>query len=166
MVLLTKNRETIIPKMICDHSLENTAHWLRAAGYDVQVSFFRLTESQLLDQAIKQDRILLTNSANYGVDAEIDKRIIRFKTDNLYDQIKEISSSLAIDWLYKPISRCMVCNTKLVELNISNWIELSKETQSNCVASHGCLCCKRIYWAGEQINKMVGQLKMFKELDW
>lgn len=166
MILLANNQEQPVPRIICDHSLEDTVHWLRAAGYDVYLPVKRLSDQQLLELAIEDDRILIINKSNIKQIAASSNHVISISSSMIYEQLKEISSNLAIDWLYRPFSRCMVCNTELVKLNISQWIELPLKTQQQCVTSHGCPSCNRIYWAGDQINRMVGQLELFNKTSW
>jgi len=159
MILLAQQKT--IPKIICDHTLEDTAHWLRAAGYDVQMPTNTLSDLQLVEMAQTEDRILIINEKRIKYISHKTANVIRVKSPLVYDQLKEISKNLAIDWLYRPFSRCMICNTDLVTLNINQWLNLHESIQCQCVTSHGCPSCKRIYWAGEQINKMVGQLEVF-----
>lgn len=161
MILLAKKQLTEVPRILCDHTLEDTAHWLRAAGYDVQMPFSSLSDRQLLDLAIKDNRLLIINESNIEGISRHSKQVISVSSILIYEQIKEISSVMKIDWTYRPFSRCMVCNTELMPLNISDWMDLPKTTRKNCVTSHGCPCCNRIYWAGDQINRMVGQLELF-----
>lgn len=166
MILLAKNQLNEAPKLICDHTLEDTAHWLRAAGYDVQMPFNTLSDKQLLDMAMKSDRLLIINDNNIEDINRHSNQVISVRSNFIYEQLKEVSSNLSIDWTYRPFTRCMICNTELVNLNINQWIDLPAETQKNCVTSHGCPSCNRIYWAGEQVNRMVGQLESFKRRNW
>lgn len=160
---MANNQPAQAPRLICDHTLEDTAHWLRAAGYDVHMPFNVLSDRQLLKLAIKDDRLLIINDNNIKAISRHSSHVISIQSSLLYDQIKEISSNLSIDWTYRPFSRCMICNTGLVKLNINQWLDLPKKTHDKCVTSHGCPDCKRIYWAGEQINRMIGQLEIFNQ---
>jgi len=166
MILLANNQTPAVPKLICDYTLEDTVHWLRAAGYDVQMPFNSLSDTQLLDMAIKEDRTLIINEDKIEDINRHSGKVISIHSSFIYEQLKEISSNLAIDWTYRPFTRCMICNTELVKLNISQWINLPEQTQEKCVTSHGCPSCNRIYWAGDQINRMVGQLESFKRRNW
>jgi len=161
MILLAQQKT--IPKIICDHTLEDTAHWLRAAGYDVEMPINTLSDTQLVDMAQTEGRILIINERSIKAISHKTANVIRVKSSLVYDQLKEVSENIGIDWLYRPFSRCMICNTDLVKLNINQWLNLHESIQRQCVTSHGCPSCNRIYWAGEQINKMVGQLEVFKK---
>ena len=161
MILLAQQKT--IPKIICDHTLEDTAHWLRAAGYDVEMPFNGLSDAQLVDMAQSEGRVLIINERRVKDISDKTANVIRVKSLLIYEQLREINENLTIDWLYRPFSRCMICNTNLVKLNINQWLNLHESIQNQCVTSHGCPSCNRIYWAGEQINKMVGQLEYFKK---
>ena len=161
MILLAHDKT--IPKIICDHTLEDTAHWLRAAGYDVHMPFNTLSDTQLVELAQSEGRVLIINERRIKSISKDTQNVVFVNSPLVYEQIKEISENLSIDWLYRPFSRCMICNTDLVKLNINQWLDLHQSIQHQCVTSHGCPSCNRIYWAGEQINKMVGQLEVFKK---
>lgn len=164
MILLTDQQ--IAPKIICDQSLEDTAHWLRAAGYDVYVPFESLTSDQFSEIAQREQRVLIVH---HNIANELPpslKGVVSIDSPLVFEQIKQIGKHLKIDWLYKPFSRCMVCNTAMVKLNINQWIDLPEEIHNRTVTSCGCPSCRRIYWAGEEINRMVDQLQSFKSLDW
>ncbi|MDH5517676.1 MAG: Mut7-C RNAse domain-containing protein [Gammaproteobacteria bacterium] len=152
-----------VPRILCDANIEDTAHWLRAAGYDVYVSFVNLSDEQLLKMALKENRVLLIRKQDTVSMSNSNETVIILDSEFLFDQIKQIGQHLAIDWLYKPLSRCMICNTQLQKLNINMWLDLPAEIHDNTETSHACPSCKRIYWAGEQIDKMVGQLQLFKD---
>jgi len=164
MILFAHNQT--IPKIICDNTLEDSAHWLRAAGYDVHIPFNNLDDKQLLDLASHDERVLIIRKNRVQSISTDSENIITVDTDLIFEQIKQISNQLSINWLHKPFSRCMICNTDMVKLNLNQWITLPKNIQENCVTSHGCPSCNRIYWAGDQINRMVDQLKVFNNSDW
>lgn len=164
MILLTDQHVT--PRLICDQGLEDTAHWLRAAGYDVQVPIQKLSGKQLSDLARQEQRVLIINQKHLKDISPVLKKVVSVDSPLVFEQIKQIGKSLKIDWLYRPFSRCMVCNTALSPLNINQWVKLPEEIQSKTVTSHGCPSCKRIYWAGDEVNRMVDQLQSFKSLNW
>lgn len=49
-----------IQRFLCDEMLLGLAKWLRAAGYDTTVAKAGLTDRELLQEAVTEDRILLT----------------------------------------------------------------------------------------------------------
>ncbi|MDH5423875.1 MAG: Mut7-C RNAse domain-containing protein [Gammaproteobacteria bacterium] len=164
MISLTD--QSNVPKILCDQSLEDSAHWLRAAGYDVQVPAAKLSDLQLYDIAQNEQRVLIINQ-DYVQDIPLESNsVLLVDSPLVFEQIKQIGKNLRIDWLYRPLSRCMLCNTELTDLNINKWIVLPQSMQNNTVTSHGCPSCKRIYWAGDEVNRMVFQLQSFKRLEW
>lgn len=164
MILLADQNN--VPKILCDQGLEDTAHWLRAAGYDVQIPTEKLSDLQLYTIAQKEQRVLIINQ-NHVQDIPAESNtVVSVDSPLVFEQIKQVGKNLQIDWLYRPLSRCMLCNTELTALNINQWIALPKSIQNKTVTSHGCPSCKRIYWAGDEINRMVVQLQSFKRLDW
>ena len=164
MILLTDQHT--VPRLICAKGLEDTAHWLRAAGYDVYIPYEKLSGKQLSELAQREQRVLILNQNVVKDISPALKKVIPVNSPLVFEQIKEIAKHLKIDWLYKPFSRCMVCNTTMTVLNINQWVKLPEDIHNKTVTSHGCPSCKRIYWAGDEVNRMVDQLQSFKSLNW
>ena len=164
MILLADQNS--IPKILCDQGLEDTAHWLRAAGYDVHIPLRPLSDLQLYDIAQREQRVLIINQSHVKRIPVQSSKVVSIESPLVFEQIKQVGQNLGIDWLYRPLSRCMICNTELTPLNINQWVDLPEAIQYKTVTSHGCPDCKRIYWAGDEINRMVYQLKSFKSLNW
>lgn len=164
MILLAQNEK--IPKIICDPELQDSVHWLRAAGYDVQMPSKKMTDVELLKLAQKDNRVLVISEARIKSIKPTQYQVVPVKSRLVFEQLKQISTFLPINWLYKPLSRCMVCNSQLTELNISHWINLPAAVQEKCTTSHGCPSCERIYWPGDHLEKMVDQLKLFSKTKW
>ncbi len=164
MILLADQSK--IPKILCDQGLEDKAHWLRAAGYDVHIPYEKLSDQQLYAIAQRENRVLIINQNHVHDISPTLNSVISVDSPLVFEQIKQVSKNLKIDWLYRPFSRCMVCNSHLTPLNINQWLELPESIQAKTVTSHGCPECKRIYWAGDEVNRMVDQLQSFKSLNW
>ena len=163
MILFTNNQ---IPKLLCSTDLSDSVHWLRAAGYDVDMPSGPVSDLELFNIAQKSDRLLVISQSKVEKLNRDEHRFVSVESGMVYEQIKQISSSLSINWLHAPFSRCMVCNTKLVPLNINQWLKLPEHTASRMMTSHGCPACDRIYWPGEHVDKMVQQLELFNKASW
>lgn len=164
MILLADQNK--VPRILCNHGLEDTAHWLRAAGYDVYIPGVKLSPFELYRLAQRDERVLVLCKDDVDYSTSDSNSVVVIESSLVFEQIKQIGKFLNIDWLYRPLSRCMLCNTELVPLNINQWISLPESIQAQTVTSHGCTSCKRIYWAGDEVNRMVDQLESFKSLDW
>jgi len=164
MILLADNSST--PKILCGKGLEDTAHWLRAAGYDVCLPLMPMSDIQLYDIALNENRILIINENQIKQIPQNSKIVLPLNSSLVFEQIKQIGRQLNINWTYRPLSRCMICNNELSPLNINQWIDLPKDIQAQTVTSHGCPECRRIYWAGEEVDRMVYQLESFNNIDW
>jgi len=165
MILLADNNSSA-PKILCGKGLEDTAHWLRAAGYDVCLPLMPMSDIQLYNIALNENRVLIINENQINQIPQNSKIVLSLNSSLVFEQIKQIGQHLNINWTYRPLSRCMICNTELSPLNINQWIDLPESIQAQTVTSHGCPDCKRIYWAGEEIDRMVYQLESFNSIDW
>ncbi|MEM4222151.1 MAG: DUF5615 family PIN-like protein [archaeon] len=73
-------------RFICDAMLAKLGRWLRMAGYDTKIASNKEKDEEILDKAIKEDRIILTR----------DKNLSRYKiaiyitSDNLQEQLEHI----------------------------------------------------------------------------
>ena len=159
-------------KFIADGMLGKLTRWLRMLGQDVKYSV-QLSDSELLELAKKENRILLTK------DLELYKHAAARGTDALYlegkkesERLAELSKryslKLAIDM---EKSHCPICNTKLMttpkELLSS---QLEKNTFLYYDKFWKCPNCGQVYWQGAHwkkinntINEAQAKLEKLKE---
>jgi uncharacterized protein len=52
-------------KFLCDHMLVRLGRWLRAAGYDTAIIEDALSDREILDRAIHEERLLLTRDSHF-----------------------------------------------------------------------------------------------------
>ncbi len=102
-------------KFICDQMLGDVGRWLRAAGYDTEIVLKPLKDREILEQALKENRLIITRDKDF---IEIDKShqmVIWLRINGLDSCIAELSRQVPINWLWKPFSRCLKCNQVLLE---------------------------------------------------
>ncbi len=138
-------------RLLCDHMLGTLAKWLRFMGYDTAYPG-PLDDTQLLAMARAEDRVLLTRDKEL---ASRSQDAIRVRSDNLEEQIREVSSRLqlrVVDFL----SRCSLCNTALVEASPS---EVGASVPEGVRERHStfwrCPGCGKVYWQGSHWDRMV-----------
>lgn len=137
--------------------LGKLAKWLRIAGLDVSYEN-DIEDRVLIDQALSEDRIILTRDANIKK-RKIVKKCLFINSDHLDEQIRQFFETYRIstEGLF---CRCIRCNTLLevvdkravkgkVPAYVLETIDRFKQCQS----------CKRIYWAGTHRENAEGFLK-------
>lgn len=126
-------------KFLCDQMLADVGKWLRVAGYDTEIISQGEKDEEIAARALREDRILLTRDQNL--------KGIHLKHNSLEETIADLNSQIAINWLYKPFSRCIICNAVLEERDGSTY----------------CPICQKLYWLGSHTDRMLEQLKAFQK---
>jgi uncharacterized protein with PIN domain len=154
-------------KFLADGMMGKLARWLRMLGQDVIYSV-KFSDSELLELAKKEDRILLTK------DFELYKRAIIRGLDVYYVEGKSESEHLAevakrynlSVMINMDKSHCPICNTKLSAIPKE---QLQGEIEKNTFTYYDkfwkCPNCRQIYWKGahwKQINNTLTQARQLR----
>jgi hypothetical protein len=152
-------------RFLCDEMLKELAKWLRAAGHDTVVLADGTEDRTLVAAARSERRLLLTR----------DRKIIEHKaavacsllleSNELGLCVAELSAEVAIDWLYRPFSRCLSCNTLLVEATAAGERVPDKVRRAGKVI-RSCPTCKRDFWEGSHVASMREQLEYWAAPDY
>jgi uncharacterized protein len=137
-------------KFLADSMLGKFARWLRMLGHDV-IYNIKLCDSELLELAKKENRVLLTKDLELyqraiarGMDAYFIEG--NSESDRLAELAKRYGLTLTIDM---ENSQCPVCNTPLKPESKE---QLSDELQKNTLTYYDkfwkCPNCGKVYWQG------------------
>lgn len=149
-------------KFLADGMLGKLARWLRMLGHDVIYSVV-FNDSELLELAKKEDRVLLTRDLELykrAIGKGIDAYYFEGKTEpeRLAQVAKRYGLTLDIDM---DKSHCPICNAKLQTANKEQLqVELEKNTFTYYDKFWKCPNCGQIYWQGahwKQITKTLTQ---------
>jgi len=137
---------------MCDEMLGSLAKWLRILGHDTKY-VKGCEDEEIAKMAIKEGRVLLTRDKNL---AKKVKNSIYLENNGLENQLKKILEKLNLKIEdEKILTRCIVCNEKIVEIE--------KEMVKGKVPEHVyethdkfyiCPKCERIYWIGTHFDNM------------
>lgn len=143
--------------------LHKMGKWLRAAGYDTLVAMEFEEDASILKRAKDEGRYLITRDRHFLHYKENKDIVIYLESNSLEECIQEISSQIKIDWLKAPFSRCLICNTALVEEK-----DYTKDIPEDVLASHKifwrCPTCKKIFWEGSHTDQMLKRLNQWKKI--
>jgi len=149
-------------KFLTDGMFGKLTRWLRMLGQDVVYSV-EFDDSQLLELAKKEERILLTKDFELykrATSRGLDAHYVEGKTESerLAEVAKRYSLQLTIDM---DKSHCPICNTKL---QTTPKEQLSGELEKNTFTYYDkfwkCPNCGQIFWQGahwKQINNTLNQ---------
>src|SRR5512143_620805 len=102
------------PRFLCDEMLQRLGRWLRAAGYDTAIAAAGQDDRELVQQANNENRLLLTRDRHMAQFRNGRGLVMLLEPNSLTSEVADISERFAIDWLLRPFSRCLECNTPLI----------------------------------------------------
>ncbi|CAA0824706.1 3-5 exonuclease domain-containing protein [Striga hermonthica] len=155
------------PKFLCDVMVEGLAKHLRCVGIDAAIPYSKKPETrELIDQAQKEKRVLLTRDAKilkheYLIKNQIYRIKNLLKNDQLCEVIETFQLKISEDQL---MSRCTKCNGKFIQkpLTIEEAVEAAKGFQviPKCLFNKKlefwqCMDCNQLYWEGTQYHNAV-----------
>ena len=149
-------------KLLCDQMLVRLGRWLRAAGYDTAIIENSQLDHDILDQAKIEGRLLLTRDRHFLHMKEGENIVIWLKSNDLIDCVKELTKTLKINWMYKPFSRCLVCNGPLKEAppTALKLVPLDVLTEDSPLLY--CPHCQKVYWHGSHVERMLHTLQTWQ----
>ena len=145
-------------KFLCDEMLKGLGRWLRAAGYDTLLMDDGEADSVLLQRARNEGRLFLTRDRQLLEHKGADDTVVLLACNGLEDCAAELSRRLAIDWQYRPFSRCMVCNSLLEMASQQQRTQIPADAQEDDLVLY-CPRCEQLYWEGSHVTRMRARLQ-------
>ncbi|XP_074281617.1 uncharacterized protein LOC141606401 isoform X2 [Silene latifolia] len=154
-------------KFLCDVMVEGLAKHLRCVGIDAAVPYSKKPDSrELIEQALKEKRVLLTRDAKlFRHDYLLKNQIYRvrslLKNEQLLEVIQTFQLNISEDRL---MSRCTKCNGRFIQkpLTTDEAIQAAKGFQKipSCLFNKNlefwkCMDCNQLYWEGTQYHNAV-----------
>ena len=148
-------------RFLCDEMLGRLARYLRAAGYDTTQAAGGTPDAALLAQARSEGRHLLTCDTRivlHKAAAGVAVVLPRGTQDEL---ARALSAAVAVDWLHRPFTRCLVDNAPLAAAEASDRARLPADVPVD--AARVCPRCGRAYWAGSHHRRMLARLSAWRD---
>lgn len=149
-------------KFYCDEMLQRLGRWLRAAGYDTRIQVNGGSDSAMLRDARSDGRLLITRDHKLMEFRDAADTVILLHSNTLQECIDELTSRVQLDWLYRPFSRCLICNTVLVEADAEAWNQLPRGSRLHVHRLLSCSHCTRVYWEGGHVRRMRARLAVWQ----
>jgi len=153
-------------KFMVDVNVAKLGGLLRMAGIDT-ISRPELRDSDVAAVAVREGRVLLSR----------DRGLLKRKTvihghligsQQPEKQLAEVVYLYGLHDLLQPFSRCMQCNTPLIEVKKSVILDrLEPLTRKYYQAFNLCPSCDKIYWSGshkERMNQLLAGLSRYKAM--
>ncbi|MFP4372537.1 MAG: Mut7-C RNAse domain-containing protein [Halanaerobium sp.] len=149
------------PKFILDVHLGRLARYLRRFGFDTAYKN-DYQDREIVNQALKEKRIILSRDRGLLMRKRV-KWAQFIWDDDPKKQLQEVFKRFALAQYYQGESRCVNCNSKLVEIDKEMIIErLEPKTKKYFEDFKYCPKCDKIYWRGSHFKKTE---KLLAELD-
>ncbi len=148
-------------RFLCDEMLARLGRWLRAAGYDVLIATAGEDDKKLLQLAREDDRLFITRDRKMLEYREAPGRVVLLEANQLPEQIKELSWLCNINWLCKPFSRCLECNSELEQAGEEQNLRVPPDSLREDETLLYCPRCDKPYWNGSHVHRMRKRLEQF-----
>ncbi len=143
--------------------LQRLGRWLRAAGYDTLIARDAEADYELLRQALDDGRLLITRDRELTQHRRAPGTVIYIEGDNLQQCAAGLSEKVSINWLLAPFSRCMNCNTPLVDASPQQIRSLPLQRKEHINAAFYCPECNQVFWDGSHVKRMRRHLRDWAE---
>ena len=142
--------------------LQRLGSWLRAAGYDTQIEQDGRSDYEILQQAIAEQRYLITRDRKLLEHRRAPGTVILLECNDLETCAEALTQQLSVNWLYQPFVRCMVCNTPLRPAEGDEVNSLPDKIQSQLDTPLYCPSCQKVYWDGGHVKRMRQRLEKWQ----
>ena len=146
-----------IMKFLCDEMFKGLARKLRTAGYDVEMEPDGTRDRILIKRALEEERLLLTRDCTLLEIRNARHVVVLLESDGLEASAHEVTKKLNVNWLFKPFSRCSLCNTLLIET------DLSSDFPPDVEEAFMCPTCEKYYWRGGHVARMLSRLERWQK---
>ncbi|MCW8917693.1 MAG: Mut7-C RNAse domain-containing protein [Gammaproteobacteria bacterium] len=153
-------------RFFCDEMLARLGRWLRAAGYDVVIAVPGAEDRQLLQQARAEQRHFLTRDRKLLECHNAAGRVTLLTANQLAGQFAELSEHFAINWLCRPFSRCLECNSELQMASAEAMPRLPPGVRCEDATMFYCPRCDQLYWDGSHVKRMRRMLEHLSRGEW
>ncbi len=153
-------------RFLCDEMLARLGRWLRAAGYDVVIAESGEADSELLQRACDEDRLFITRDRKIQERRGAAGRLVLLEANQLSGQLQELSWLCPIDWLCRPFSRCLECNSELRVADDEVRTRVPPGALREDEPLLYCPRCDQPYWYGSHVRRMQRKLEHLSVGNW
>jgi uncharacterized protein with PIN domain len=149
-------------RFLADEMVFRLARLLRAAGYDTYLAAGGQGDSELLEIARAENRILLTRDK--ALAARAHPRAVLIGGRGVEAEAQALSAMLPIDWKLAPFSRCVVDNAPLRDATAEEQARMPPEAVEMGGPFRACPACGRAYWPGSHVRRMTERLAVLAQM--
>ncbi len=154
--------ETPALRFLCDEMLTQLGRWLRAAGYDTIIAGHGTDDRALVARAVIDRRILLTRDRKLLEIRDAARCVDLLGEGGIRAWVAAVTPRFEIDWLARPFSRCLVCNTPLQPAPPLARGRLPPGVLAEVQEINYCRQCDKLYWPGGHVRRMMETLERWR----
>lgn len=143
--------------------LKGLARWLRAAGHDTDIAHDGETDRELIRRARASGRLLITRDNKMMEFRNAADTVCLLHCTGIDNCAKALKEKTSVNWLHRPFSRCLLCNTPLTGIKNSTNIVVPDDVRDSPLFQ--CSTCKRVYWAGGHVQRMREKLELWAKFN-
>jgi uncharacterized protein with PIN domain len=147
-----------ILKFLCDVMLADLGKWLRAAGYDTSIAEKGKSDFEIYEEAVKDDRLLVTCDRDFLIIPQSDQTVVWLQGANLEEYVQNLKRRADVDWLFRPFSRCMLCNHLLFIAEGAKKENVPPDVREKGGTIWYCPNCQKAFWEGSHTKHMLQKL--------
>jgi uncharacterized protein with PIN domain len=146
-------------KLLCDEMLGGLARWLRAAGYDTVQAERGAKDAALIARCADEGRVLISRDRRLIEEARRRTPGVLLATDELDGQARQLRCALGLDWIWAPLTRCLIDNTPLRDATDAELARIPEPSRALSGPFRACPSCGRVFWPGSHVRRIMSQLQ-------
>jgi uncharacterized protein with PIN domain len=135
------------------------ARWIRAAGYEAYTPPPGTSDQTIVEFILRNNLYLLTRDRALSQRRDLRGSCLLLTSNEMKSWVEELNHHHLIDWRFKPMSRCFVCNGTIALISASEAIPTPNWVHARFSEVFSCEGCHRIYWKGTHYWKILHQLE-------
>lgn len=143
--------------------LADLGKWLRVAGYDTLIASKEKSDFEIFEEAVREDRLLLTRDRDFLKIPQFEQTVVWLKGANLEEYVKELKEKLNINWLFRPFSRCLLCNHLLIHAEASHKENVPPDVLAKGGTIWYCPGCAKPFWEGSHSKHMFQKISEWQK---
>jgi len=146
-------------RFLADATLGRLARWLRVVGADTIQLPTDAPDVALVARARADQRVLLTRDRHLLRELR-PHRELAIHSNVPLEQLREVVQAFALRRPAELLTRCLLCNTPLVEMTPTEILEqVPPRSRELPGPMRRCPTCGRAYWRGSHVRRMESALE-------
>ena len=144
-------------RLLCDEMLQDLARWLRAAGYDTEVTRGE-ADRKVIARCLAENRVLITKDRHLASVAPEGVHVVLARGEEVDALARSVERDLSLDWQLAPFTRCLIDNTPLAPAGPVQAASVPPDSRLAGGPVRACPACGRVYWPGGHVRRMQARL--------